>query len=265
MTSPDASDAPIGLFDSGVGGLTVLTRISETLPAERFLYLADQKHVPYGDRRLQEIESLASRITDFLISEGAKAVVMACNVSSATALPAMRQRHGDRVLGVIDPGVEAARAASKNGRIGVLATASTVRSKAYSLRIGRGAVEVACPKLVPLIESGDDLHDAAEEYLAPLLDAQVDTVILGCTHYPFALPALETVSEGRITFVDPAEATATALAHLLEARHRLARQPGKDHLMTTGPLSTFVAQAGPLLADRDCTYGSVAWPLPGSS
>ncbi len=253
----DDPAAPIGLFDSGVGGLTVLQQIARRLPLERFLYVADQAHVPYGDRPLEEIQGLASALTDHLFDSGAKAVVMACNISSATALETARRRYGAaRVLGVIEPGAHRALALSVRRRIGVLATAGTVKSRAYARAIAALdsraiVVEVACPRFVPLVES--DLHESDQavtascSYLEPLLDAKVDTVILGCTHYPFLGRALERAAEGRLTFVDPAVATADAIAGLLGAPLLAREPPAHDRLTTTGDPTRFAAQAGRFL------------------
>jgi glutamate racemase len=244
---------PIGLFDSGVGGLSVLTRLREALPLEHFLYVADQAHVPYGERPLDEIRGFASAITDHLFARGAKIVVMACNISSATALDGARERHGEgRVLGVIAPGVESAIRNTRSNAIGVLATTGTVRSGAYSKAIAARApairvTEIACPLFVPLVEAEQDgsaeALDAAERAMAPLLDRGVDTVILGCTHYPFLLPALERAAEGRVRFIDPAEATAALVRDAVERLSIGANERHPDRLMTTGDPPTFVRQA----------------------
>jgi glutamate racemase len=261
--------APIGLFDSGVGGLTVLEAIRKRLPDERFLYVADQAHVPYGDRSLDEIQRLATALTEHLFDSGAKAVVMACNISSATALETARRRFGaSRVLGVIEPGAGMALALSQKRRIGVLATAGTVKSRAYSQAIARIdsraiVVEVACPRFVPLVEAGEHdspkALDAARSYLEPLLDAKVDTAILGCTHYPFLRAALERAAEGRIELVDPAQATADELAAMLGSDLQSRGPRGEDRLTTTGDPTTFTGQAHRILRGRASSAQPVGW------
>lgn len=248
------------MFDSGVGGLTVLTRLARLLPFERILYIADQAHVPYGGRPLDEIHTLALGLSEHLFGEGCKAVVMACNISSATALDDVAARHLDRpTLGMIVPGASAAATRTKNGRIGVLATAGTVASEAYPRAFARmesslEVRQVACPDFVPLVERGavhgEDAERAARTYLAPLLEADVDTVVLGCTHYPYLLSTLERVAPA-VRFVDPAEHTVIALREQLARRDLLALEPpaAPHKLFTTGDLATFSTQLTALVGD----------------
>ncbi len=238
-------EAPIGVFDSGVGGLTVARRVLDLLPNERIVYVADQAHVPYGGRDLDEVRQFASGISAALFAHGCKAVVMACNISSAVALTSVLALHPESVvLGVIAPGACRAARATKTGRIGVLATAGTVQSGAYSralhsLEPALTVVEVPCPEFVPLVEAGEEASqaalNAAERYLAPIRAIDADTVILGCTHYPFLLDALRTVWE-RPSYVDPAEQTSQELAERLASASLLAPSPGDSptrHLLTT--------------------------------
>lgn len=246
--------APIGVFDSGVGGLTVARELARRLPNERVFYVADQLHVPYGGRPLDEIRSFATALSDHLFISGAKRVVMACNISSATALDRVRERFGaDRVLGVIEHGARAAVGATKSGRIGVLATQGTVATTAYSRTIHALAndarvFEVACPRFVPLVESnaleGEAAESAAREYLAPLLAERTDTIILGCTHYPFLLPLLHRVANDRVRFIDPAAATVDALEKNLAQRGLAAEEknPLPHRLSTTGDPELFKNQ-----------------------
>jgi glutamate racemase len=252
-SSPDFNaDAPIGVFDSGLGGLTVVSRMLRTLPRERILFVADQAHVPYGGRALSEVSGFACGISEGLLEAGCKAIVMACNISSATALHTVQANHPDTlVLGVIAPGARAAAHATANGRIGVLATLGTVDSAAYtrtlqSLDADLFVQEVPCPEFVPLVES-DALDTpatllAAETYLAPLLHAGMDTIVLGCTHYPFLLPTLQKVAP-HICFVDPAEETVIELAREIERRGMASRlaQPGPIRLTTTGDRHHFAS------------------------
>ena len=226
------SASPIGVFDSGLGGLSVAGRFLHTTPTEPLLYFADTIHVPYGGRPLEEVKSFALSICDFLVAEGAKMIVMACNISSAIALADARCRYPDiPIIGVVEPG-SASAVATGAERIGVLATQGTVSSGAYSRIIHRlspdaDVTEVACPRFVPLVESGstgtDDAIDAAIEYLTPIAQARCQTIVLGCTHYPFLSDALQ-VAAGRLfgdnlpTFLDPAIETVRAAADVLQAR-----------------------------------------------
>ena len=271
-TAPLAGpEGPIGLFDSGVGGLTVLAALSRRLPAERALYIADQAHVPYGGRPLHEIRGFAGSLSDHLFEQGAKAVVMACNISSATAQPAVAAAYGEgRVFGMIGPGAKAALEVTRRGVIGVLATQGTVNSGAYGQTLAALApearsVEVPCPRFVPLVEAGDtdgdDALAAARAYLAPILEAGADTVILGCTHYPFLLATLERAAEGRVRFVDPAEAVAETVARALEAGGLLAPPPpAPDHaLFTTASPPQLAAQLGRFAPGLRAQVAGLVW------
>lgn len=218
----------IGMFDSGVGGLSVAREFFRQLPDLPLVYLADSAHVPYGDRSPEELVELGDAIVRRLRHEGAGWIVAACNTSSAVSLPILRKRYPEvPMIGMIEPGARAAVAATRNGRIGLLATQVTVRSGAYVEAIRRIAPEAvvvsqAAPLLVPLVEAGR-LHDretqvVLESYLEPLLNAQVDTVLLGCTHYPFLLPAFRRIVGGDISLVDPAASV------IAELRSRLGRE-----------------------------------------
>ncbi|MDH7482790.1 MAG: glutamate racemase [Armatimonadota bacterium] len=225
------SKGSIGVFDSGVGGLTVVKQISQKLPRESVIYFADEAHVPYGERHPYEIISFALGITRFLIERGAKLIVMGCNMSSALALAPARQLFPDTpVIGVIEAGVRAALRVSRDGKIGVLATTGTVNTHAYRnaiLRLNPSAmvVEQACPKFVPLVEAGmadsEEAESAAHEYMKPLLSADCSTIILGCTHYPFLAGAISRVAGEHITLIDPAEETAAEAANLLSGNKLL--------------------------------------------
>lgn len=228
--------SPIGIFDSGLGGLSVAAQVLRQLPNERIVYFADNAHVPYGERPLEEIQEFALGITGFLLEKGAKAVVMACNMSSAVALDAARKHYPDTpILGVIEPGAMAAvrhpgsqlSALSTQLRIGVLATTGTVKSEAYVRAIQRldpsaQVVQQACPKFVPLVESGqadsEEAEAAACTYVAPLRSAGCSTIILGCTHYPFLRRAIQAAAGSDVTIVDPAEETVQALSNTLIER-----------------------------------------------
>ena len=245
--------APIGVFDSGLGGLTVVRRLRERLPQESIVYVADQAHVPYGGRDLQEVCGFACGISEALLKFGCKAIVMACNISSATALRTVQARHSEvPVLGVILPGASAAVVQTSNRRIGVLATEGTVKTRAYTQALHHldphlHVTEVACPKFVLLVEAGEvatpEAVAACGEYLEPLRQEGVDTTLLGCTHYPFLLPILQSLCP-RMCFVDPAEQTVLTLQTLLETANLLtpSAKPPTLQLTTTGDSHAFNAQ-----------------------
>jgi glutamate racemase len=239
----------IGVFDSGVGGLTVVRRILEN-SSHRIVFVADQHHVPYGGRPLEQIRHFAGEISRALINQGASAVIMACNISTATALDEVcREWPGVPVYGVIGPGAEMAVSVTENGKVGVLATLGTVSTGAYTraiqtLQPSSEVTEVPCPRFVPLIESGmldgAETEEAVYEALQPLQIAGCDTVVLGCTHYPYLLPVLQRLAPD-VKFVDPA---ITAVSHLLSAvRERHESEPGAGSLLlTTGSLPEFTEQ-----------------------
>ena len=217
--------SPIGVFDSGLGGLSVARRILARLPNERIVYFADSAHVPYGERPLEQIQEFALAIVGFLIDKGAKAIVMACNMSSAAALDLSRREYPDvPIIGVIAPGARAAVDACCGAPIGVLATTGTIRSEAYVRAVAGFDPSVsvfgnACPKFVPLIESGradsEDADAAACAYVAPLLAAGCRTIVLGCTHYPFLRAQIEAAVGPEVRVVDPAEETVSVLENTL--------------------------------------------------
>ena len=254
------ADAPIGVFDSGLGGLTVVREILTRLPHERIVYVADQTHVPYGGRDLEEVRGFATGISETLLALGCKAIVMACNISSAVALADVQAAHPEApILGVILPGAAAALEITENNVIGVLATEGTVRSGAYTRalhasRLNVQVLEVACPQFVPLVESGQErspiARSAACDYLAPLLDAGADTVILGCTHYPFLLPVLKDAAP-EVTFVDPAAQTVATLESRLNSGLRYVSENFAAPLLTTtGDVRAFTSQLRRFLPDQ---------------
>jgi glutamate racemase len=233
MSVPTPSQ-PVGAFDSGVGGLTVVHAMRKLLPAEDILYLGDTARVPYGNKSPETIIRYAREIMVYLRRHEVKAVVVACNTASAHALAILQQEADIPVIGVIAPGVEAALAATRNGRVGVIGTAGTIQSHAYQnfLRKLRPDVEitaVAAPLLVSLVEEDWLSHPATrlilEEYLAPMKAAQVDTVVLACTHYPLLKPLAQQVLGPDVVLVDSAQNAAAALARALAAAG-LARPVG---------------------------------------
>jgi glutamate racemase len=228
--------APIGIFDSGIGGLTVARAIYERLPHESTIYFGDTARVPYGPKSPEAVRRYSLEILEWLVAQGVKAVVIACNTSTAHALPELREASPVPVLGVIEPGARAAVAAAGAGSIGVIGTAGTVASGAYERAIHRlapGATvhQRACPLLVPLVEEGWFDHPAttivADEYLRELRDARVGALVLGCTHYPLLRPLLQRVMGPGTTLVDSGEATAEALETVLCERGLRAEPRGK--------------------------------------
>ena len=261
------------MFDSGVGGLTVVAALARRLPNEQVLYLGDQGHVPYGGRPLNEIRTFARGITRMLAQEQVKAVVMACNISSATAWPELAAVYGEqRVFGMVLPGARLAADQSRARRIGVLATAGTVASGAYTAALKAldsdlFVLEIPCPRFVPLVEANDTdgraAREAAREYLGPIEAAGCDAVILGCTHYPYLLDALHAVARTTLTFVDPAEAVADDLVAALTAGRLVA--PGTDaplrghRLMTTGDPRNFARQVPRFLPGDHSNVHGLTW------
>jgi len=239
-----SSDAPIGVFDSGLGGLTVLRAIRERLPFEATIYLGDTARVPYGPKAAETIRRYALEATDFLVARGVKAVVVACNTATARALPDVEARAGVPVLGVVEPGGRAAADASESGRIGVIGTRGTITSRAYNTVIHRHrpdalVFEQACPLFVPLVEEGwtdeDVTRLAAERYLAPLLEQRIDTLVLACTHYPLLKPLLSRIVGPGVSLIDSAESTAAALDEMLASagtRHSSAARPAPRYFVT---------------------------------
>src|SRR5512147_2708139 len=216
--------APLGVFDSGIGGLTVAHALFECLPHESVVYFGDTARVPYGPKSPETVRRYSGEILDLLVRRGVKMVVVACNTSTAHALDFLRARSPVPVQGVIEPGARAAAAATRAGRIGVIGTAGTIASGAYerAIKAGRPGGEVvsrACPLFVPLVEEGWFDHAATElvarEYLQPLKEQGVDVLVLGCTHYPLLKPLLSRVMGPDVTLIDSAAETALELARVL--------------------------------------------------
>jgi glutamate racemase len=228
-------ESPIGLFDSGIGGLTVLQQIIEKLPKENTVYLGDTARSPYGTKSVETVLRYSFENADFLIEKGVKLIVVACNTSTAIALDALRENVSVPVLGVIEPGAKAALAKTKTGKIGVIGTEATIQSGAYTHALKRldSKVEVysrACPLFVPLVEEGwiDNpvVAMTVESYLASLKRSRIDTLILGCTHYPLLKKAIRKFMGRGVRLVDSAAETATEVALLL-AERSLQRERGK--------------------------------------
>jgi glutamate racemase len=237
---------PIGVFDSGVGGLTVLHECLVTMPNEDFVFLGDHARLPYGPRALDEVRRFAFEIAGYLETLGVKLIVVACNTATSAALPALQEALAVPVVGVITPEAAAAVRATRNRRIGLLATQATVAAGRYdslvrSLDAGVRFTAVACPRLVPLIEAGEQTVDAVTEYAQPLQEAGCDTVILGCTHYPLIRPVFQRVLGRDVTLVFSAEETAREVADTLARKHweHEDGRRGEYRFLTTGEPDLF--------------------------
>jgi glutamate racemase len=245
MKNPETSASPIGAFDSGVGGLTVVQAMRELLPNEDILYLGDTARVPYGNKSPETIIRYSRENLAYLRAHRVKAVVVACNTASAHALHVLQKESDVPVIGVIAPGVEAALTASRNRRIGIIGTQGTIQSEAYQGLLRKLEPEVvitavAAPLLVSLVEEDWLSHPATrlilEEYLAPMKAARVDTVVLACTHYPLLKALARELLGPDVTLVDSAQNAATALARTLETsglKRPAQKQPGQITICVT--------------------------------
>lgn len=247
----------IGVFDSGVGGLTVLAELRRRLPAESTIYLGDNLRAPYGPRSADDVRRFTLECVAWLLAQEVKLLVLACNTATSQALPLVREVASVPVLGVVRPGALAAAASTRTGHVGVIATAGTVASGAYAAAIGEAdpalaVIQLACPQLVPLVEAGDlagpTTEAAVRGYLGELFgaDAAIDTLLLGCTHYPLLRPLLERVVGPGVAVVDSAFTTALAAEDLLDALggRTGATDGGLNRIVTTGDVATFAAVAG---------------------
>jgi glutamate racemase len=252
---------PIGVFDSGVGGLTVLRELRRQLPGERLVYLADLAHFPYGPRYQEEVRGFAHAIIEYLASHDVKLVVIACNTATAAALQTARERFDVPILGVIAPGAQAAAQHTRNGRVAVISTEGTFASQQYLHAIkeanpGVGVLAKAAPDLVDIVEQGDADSPRAEaslrHHLAELLDWGADTLVLGCTHYPLLRPAIARVAGRGLRVVDSAETTAARVRRILKV-NRLESglaDAGPPRLLTTADPQRFASAAALLFGDE---------------
>jgi glutamate racemase len=237
--SQDRSSAALGVFDSGVGGLTVVRALRELLPQESIIYLGDTARVPYGSKSPDTIRRFATEDTQFLLNRSVKAVVVACNTATAHALPHLQQSFRVPIIGVVEPGVEATLSKVDCQHVGIIGTAGTIRSFAYqhaiALRRPDLRVEAAAtPLLVPFIEEGwldhPALKSVVEEYLKPMLDKGIDTLVLGCTHYPLLVPMLKKMLGKKVRLVDSASTCAAHVRQCLAAEGLLRTGRGKPTL-----------------------------------
>lgn len=250
--------APIGIFDSGVGGLTVARAISDQLPRESVLYIGDTLHSPYGPKPIADVRRYSLEVLDTLVDQGVKMLVIACNTASAAVLRDARERYDVPVVEVIGPAVRTAMSTTRNGRIGVIGTAGTIGSGAYqdmlSVNEALTVFTAACPRFVEFVEAGvtdsPELLAAAEEYLAPLRHAGVDTLVLGCTHYPFLKGAISYVMGPEVALVSSDTETASDVYRQLVSRGLLAgadAAPSRLYEATGDSPDEFIALANRLL------------------
>lgn len=271
-TPPDDPPAPtgvVGVLDSGVGGLSVLIHLRALLPAERLYYFADQAHIPYGPRPADEVRAFTAGITRFLLRGGAKLIVVACNTATAAALDYLRQTFPNVPFVGMEPAVKPAAQTTRSGKVGVLATPTTLNSHRYAGLMARfgGGIEVfedPCAGLVQLIEAGElatpATYDLLRRVVEPMLVAGVDTLVLGCTHYPFIRPALHQIVGDGVTIIDPAPAVARQARFVLQQRRLTApvEQMGQTRCFTSGrpePLADFALR----LAGIACSAEAARW------
>ena len=251
---------PIGVFDSGIGGLTILRALRRTLPQEHLIYFGDTANVPYGGKSKAAVTRLALNVAKFLENSGVKLVVVACNTASAQALTALRKQLKVPVLGVIEPGADAAVSATRNHKIAVLGTQGTVESRAYVKAIKKRCknayvFQQACPLFVPLAEEGFAQKPAAkliaQEYLKPVKDSGADTVILGCTHYPILKNLIAQIMGPRVTLVDSADTLARAAKQFLQDKKLAATKGrGRVKLYASDAPEKFTRSARKLLGEK---------------
>jgi len=244
MSKNVSAASPIGIYDSGVGGLTVWRAVRELLPREDLIYFADQANVPYGERSLEEVRLLAEAVTRYLMDEGAKLIVIACNTASAAALKHLRELYPDYPFVGMEPAVKPAAEQTLNGKVGVLATPSTFQGELYASVVERFAHDVqvfqaTCPGLVRQIEKGyldtAKTRQILEEALEPMLREGVDTLVMGCTHFPFVIPLIREIGGEDVRVIDPAPAVARQVRRVLEGRGLLAerKRAGKKRFLTS--------------------------------
>lgn len=261
MPSLNKSDAQIGIFDSGVGGLSVLRAVRQALPQEALIYLADQAHVPYGPRPVEQVRAFAEGITRYLQSQGVKLIVVACNTASAAALHSLRQTFPELPFVGMEPAVKPAAEHTQTGVVGVLATPATFQGALYASVVERFASGVTvlqdtCPGLVMEIEAGHldtaEVRAILEKALHPMLAQGIDTVVLGCTHFPFVIPLIEDIVGPGVRVIDPAPAIARQVARLLEVNNltTTADQQGSVRYLTSGDPDQLAALLPRLLGER---------------
>lgn len=252
---------PVGIFDSGVGGLSVLRAIRNQLPSEDILYFGDQAHIPYGQRTKEDVRELAFGITRFLLNLGAKMIVVACNTASAAALQELRRSFPDVPFVGMEPAVKPAAENTHSGKVGVLATPTTFAGEMYASVVERFAKDVqiltsTCPGLVERVEAGDLegplTREILENALLPMLEAGIDTIVMGCTHYPFVIPLVQSITGIDVNVIDPAPAIARQARRLLEGSLLInaGEEPGDLQFYTSGDPGEFSDRLATLLGER---------------
>ncbi|GAB4398203.1 MAG: glutamate racemase [Anaerolineales bacterium] len=264
-----SDNSPIGIFDSGVGGLSVWRAIRQRLPGEGLLYFADQGHVPYGARPLAEIRHFSEQISRFLLARGAKIIIVACNTASAAALTHLRETFPQIPFVGMEPALKPAAEQSASGVVGVLATPATFQGALYASVLERFASGVTvlqdtCPGLVTQIErgnlSGAETRQILQQALLPMLAQGADTLVMGCTHYPFVIPLIEEISAGKLRVIDPAPAVARQLERILLQRGLAAEAGGaaRREFFTSGSAAAF-EQIFPLLTGESAAAQAARW------
>jgi glutamate racemase len=266
-------DRPIGMFDSGFGGLTVARALIDLLPDEHLVYLGDTGRYPYGPRPLEQVRAFAEQITDLLVRDhDVKLLIVACNTAAATGLERLQERVDVPVIGVIEPGVRSLARATHSGRAGVIGTVGTIGSGAYQRAVARVAPQLeltcaACPGFVEFVERGETRSDQvtvlAERLLAPVREAKVDALLLGCTHYPFLARTISDVMGRDVVLVDSADETAFEVRRLLEgselARGR-GQGPAAHRWLSSGDVDVFRGLGRQLLGPELDEAQTVTWP-----
>lgn len=260
---------PIGVFDSGVGGLSVLRAMRTLMPMENMIYLGDQGHVPYGPRAMEEIQKFSEGITRFLLKQNSKLIVVACNTASAAALTYLREQFPDVSFVGMEPAVKPAAETTKTGRVGVLATPATFQGALYASvveRFGAGVelFQSTCPGLVSQIEKGEltssTTRSILENALFPMLEKNIDTVVLGCTHYPFVIPLIAQIVGDNVRVIDPAPSVAKQAKRLLEAGEMLNQneESARVRFFSSGD-SASMKSLLPLLVGMEAEVDAIKW------
>jgi glutamate racemase len=260
---------PIGMFDSGVGGLSVLKELRQLIPDEDILYFADQGHVPYGPRPLEEIQSFVRGITQFFLSRDVKLIVIPCNAASAAGLKYIRGLYPDIPFVGMEPAIKPAAAQTRNGIIGVITTKATYQGELFASVMERFAkdknvVTQVCPDFVLLVEAGkvegSEVRQTAEQYLQPLLDQGIDQLVIGCTHFPFLMSTLQSVLGPDVNIVDPGPAIARQSVRMIENLKNDFEHQGTLSFYTSGDKARFMATANLLLGmNVDDQVSAVTW------
>ncbi len=261
---------PIGVLDSGIGGLSVLQEIQKRLPHEHLIFVADQAHLPYGPRSLQEVQQFSEGITRYFLSQGAKLIVLACNTASAAALHYLRAKFPDVPFVGMEPAIKPAARDTKTGVIGVIATAATFQGELYASLLDRFAQDITvvtrpCPELVTLAERGNPWTESdireVREILSPIIHAKADQLVLGCTHFSFLKPVLRAALPEHVAIIDPGPAVARQVERVLNEKHLLANrnQMGKTVYYTTASADHLRRQMNGLMGEAEREVRELHW------